>query len=136
MKRRYVVATSIVLVLLAWSVVLPNVSVIVGSFARGLDDWRAFASSPADREALWSTLVISVGSVAAALAIGLPLAFLLGRFDFRGRRALSWGGFSATAGALLARWHTGSSPFSYAVGFGFEDQLGDAVIAIERGGPS
>ena len=28
--------------------------------------------------------MISVGSVAAALAIGLPLAFLLGRFDFRG----------------------------------------------------
>lgn len=89
MKRRFVVATLIVLLLLAWSVVLPNVSVIVGSFARGLDDWRAFISSPADREALWSTLVISVGSVVAALIIGLPLAFLLGRFDFRGRRALS-----------------------------------------------
>ena len=77
------------LALLAWSVVLPNVSVIVGSFARGLEDWRAFAASPADREALWSTLVISVGSVVAALIIGLPLAFLLGRFEFRGRRALS-----------------------------------------------
>src|SRR5947208_13305795 len=89
MRRRFVVAMAIVLALLLWSVVLPNVSVLVGSFARGLDDWRAFASSPADREALWSTLVISVGSVAAALAIGLPLAFLLGRFDFRGRRALS-----------------------------------------------
>src|SRR5436309_10389824 len=89
MKRRFVVATAVVLVLLAWSVVLPNVSVILGSFERGLDDWRAFIASPADREALWSTLVISIGSVAAALVIGLPLAFLLGRFDFRGRRALS-----------------------------------------------
>src|SRR4051794_23995846 len=89
MRRRFVVATLIVLVLLAWSVVLPNVSVILGSFDRGLEDWRAFAASPADREALWSTLVISVGSVVAALAVGLPLAFLLGRFDFRGRRALS-----------------------------------------------
>jgi iron(III) transport system permease protein len=89
MKRRFTVATAIVLLLLLWSVVLPNVSVIAGSFARGLDDWRAFAASPADREALWSTLVISVGSVVAALIIGLPLAFLLGRFDFRGRRALS-----------------------------------------------
>jgi iron(III) transport system permease protein len=89
MRRRFVVANLIMLVLLAWSVVLPNVSVIVGSFARGLEDWRAFAASPADREALWSTLVISVGSVIAALIIGLPLAFLLGRFDFRGRRALS-----------------------------------------------
>lgn len=89
MKRRFVVATLLMLALLAWSVVLPNVSVIVGSFARGLDDWRAFASSPADREALWNTLVISVGSVVAALIIGLPLAFLLGRFEFRGRRVLS-----------------------------------------------
>jgi iron(III) transport system permease protein len=89
MRRRFVVASLIMLALLAWSVVLPNVSVIVGSFAHGLEDWRAFAASPADREALWSTLVISVGSVVAALIIGLPLAFLLGRFDFRGRRALS-----------------------------------------------
>jgi iron(III) transport system permease protein len=89
MKRRFVVASLIMLALLAWSVVLPNVSVIIGSFARGLEDWRAFAASPADREALWSTLVISVGSVVAALIVGLPLAFLLGRFEFRGRRALS-----------------------------------------------
>jgi iron(III) transport system permease protein len=54
-----------------------------------LADWRAFSTSPADREALWSTLVISVGSVVAALIIGVPLAFLLGQFDFRGRKALS-----------------------------------------------
>jgi len=89
MRRRFVLATAIVLALLIWSVVLPNVSVIAGSFAHGLDDWRSFAASPADREALWSTLVISIGSVIAALIIGLPLAFLLGRFDFRRRRALS-----------------------------------------------
>ncbi|HEY7234124.1 MAG TPA: iron ABC transporter permease [Gemmatimonadaceae bacterium] len=89
MRRRFVVAMLVMLALLAWCVVLPNVSVIVGSFARGLDDWRTFAASPADREALWSTLVISIGSVVAALLIGLPLAFLLGRFDFRGRRVLS-----------------------------------------------
>ena len=42
----------VVLVLLAWSVVLPNVSVILGSFERGLDDWRAFVASPADRDAI------------------------------------------------------------------------------------
>jgi iron(III) transport system permease protein len=88
-KRRYIVATVVVLALLTWSVVLPNVSVIAGSFTHGLEDWRAFAASPSDREALWSTLVISIGSVLAALIIGLPLAFLLGRFDFRGRKALS-----------------------------------------------
>jgi iron(III) transport system permease protein len=88
-RRRFLLASIAVLALLAWSVVLPNVSVIAGSFARGLDDWRAFAASPADREALRSTLIISIGSVIAALFIGLPLAFLLGRFEFRGRRALS-----------------------------------------------
>ena len=89
MRRRFLLASLVVLALLAWSVVLPNISVIVGSFARGLDDWRAFVNSPADREALRSTLIISVGSVLAALLVGLPLAFLLGRFDFRGRRVLS-----------------------------------------------
>ena len=89
MRRRFLLATLGVLALLAWSVVLPNLSVVAGSFARGLADWRAFANSPADREALRSTLIISIGSVIAALAIGLPLAFLLGRFEFRGRRVLS-----------------------------------------------
>lgn len=89
MRKRFVVAAVAMLLLLLWSVVLPNISVIVGSFEHGLADWRAFAASPADREALWSTLVISLGSVAAALVVGLPLAFLLTRFDFRGRRVLS-----------------------------------------------
>lgn len=89
MRRQLLVASTVLLALLAWSVVLPNVSVIAGSFARGLEDWRAFAHSPADREALRSTLIISLGSVVAALLIGLPLAFLLGRFEFRGRRVLS-----------------------------------------------
>jgi iron(III) transport system permease protein len=88
-RRRFLLASLAVLALLGWSVVLPNVSVIAGSFTRGLADWRAFANSPADREALWSTLIISIGSVIAALLVGLPLAFLLGRFEFRGRRVLS-----------------------------------------------
>ncbi|HJU66525.1 MAG TPA: iron ABC transporter permease [Gemmatimonadaceae bacterium] len=78
-----------VLAVLVWTVVYPNASVIVGSFARGLDDWRFFAMSPADREALSSTLIISLGSVVAATLIGVPLAFLLTRFEFRGRRTLS-----------------------------------------------
>src|SRR5256884_8326939 len=77
-----------VIALLLWSVVYPNAAVIVGSFENGLGHWREFAASPADREALWTTLVISVASVFASLAIGVPLAFLLGRFEFPGRRLL------------------------------------------------
>jgi iron(III) transport system permease protein len=77
-----------VMALLLWTVVYPNVAVIAGSFENGLGHWREFAASPADREALWTSLVISVASVFASLAIGVPLAFLLGRFEFPGRRLL------------------------------------------------
>jgi iron(III) transport system permease protein len=77
-----------VIALLLWAVIYPNVSVIAGSFENGLDHWREFFSSPSDREALTTSIVISFASVVAALAIGVPLAFLLGRFEFPGRRAL------------------------------------------------
>ena len=77
-----------VIVLLLWTVIYPNAAVIAGSFENGLGHWREFANSPADREALWTSLVISVLSVFASLAIGVPLAFLLGRFEFPGRRLL------------------------------------------------
>jgi iron(III) transport system permease protein len=79
----------VVIVVLAWAVVYPNVRVIAGSFESGLADWRAFFASPADREATVSTVIISIGSVVASLVVGVPLAFLLTRFEFRGRRLLS-----------------------------------------------
>ncbi|HEX5437062.1 MAG TPA: iron ABC transporter permease [Gemmatimonadaceae bacterium] len=61
----------------------------MGSFASGLGLWRDFAHSPADREALVNTIIIAIGSVISATAVGLPLAFLLTRVEFRGRRVLS-----------------------------------------------
>ncbi|MGI8496335.1 MAG: ABC transporter permease [Gemmatimonadaceae bacterium] len=86
------------LLLLLWSVVYPNVSVIAGSFGQGLGLWREFAHSPADREALVTTMEIALGSVISATLIGVPLAFLLTRFEFRGRRVL---GAIATLPAAL-----------------------------------
>jgi iron(III) transport system permease protein len=80
---------ALLLALLLWSVVYPNAAIIVGSFERGLGDWRDFAASRADRDALWGTVVVSIGSVIGALLIGVPLAFLLTRAEFRGRRVLS-----------------------------------------------
>ena len=77
-----------VLALLLWSVVYPNAAVIAGSFENGLGHWREFAASPTDREALTTTLFISFASVVASLIIGIPLAFLLERFDFPGRKIL------------------------------------------------
>lgn len=74
--------------LLLWTVAYPNATVVVDSFGRGLTYWRTFIRSPADREALWTSLWISVISVIAACAIGIPLAFLLVRREFPGRRLL------------------------------------------------
>ena len=78
-----------IVALLLWTVVYPNVAVVAGSFGRGLGYWRAFAASPADREALVATLGISVGSVIASAAVGVPLALLLARAEFPGRRLLA-----------------------------------------------
>ena len=78
-----------IILFLLWTVVYPNATVVAGSFERGLGHWRAFAESPADREALWSSLVISAWSVVASLLVGVPLAFLLTRVEFAGRRLLS-----------------------------------------------
>lgn len=89
MNKRYTGLALVVLALLAWSVVYPNVSVVAGTFVHGLRDWRIFFTSPADHEALLNTIIIAVASVAAAVAIGIPLAFLLTRFEFRGRRFMS-----------------------------------------------
>ena len=77
-----------ILAILAWTIVFPNIAVIVGSFENGLGHWREFMNSPADREALTTSIVISVASVIASLLIGVPLAFLLSRFEFPGRRVL------------------------------------------------
>jgi iron(III) transport system permease protein len=88
-RRGPLVAAGAVLLLLAWTVVYPNATVVVESFGRGLEDWRAFWNNPADREATRNTLIISVASVIGSLLVGVPLAFLLTRVEFRGRRILS-----------------------------------------------
>ncbi len=69
---------------LLWTVVYPNIAVISGS----LGHWGEFLESPSDVESLINSLMISVASVIAALAIGVPLAFLLTRVDFPGRTVL------------------------------------------------
>ncbi len=86
-RRSWILAAPVLAVLI-WTVVFPNVAVIVGSFENGLGHWREFLNSPADREALTTSIVISLASVVASVLIGVPLAFLLSRFEFPGRRVL------------------------------------------------
>jgi iron(III) transport system permease protein len=87
-RRQSLLLAAPVIAILLWSVVYPNVAVIVGSFENGLGHWREFAASPADLEALRTSIIIAIASVIASLAVGVPLAFLLGRFEFPGRRLL------------------------------------------------
>jgi iron(III) transport system permease protein len=88
LRRQSLLIALPVIAILLWAVVYPNAAVIAGSFENGLGHWREFAASPADREALRTSIAIAIASVFASLAIGVPLAFLLGRFDFPGRRLL------------------------------------------------
>jgi iron(III) transport system permease protein len=82
------VVAYVLIAILLWTVVYPNAAVVVGSAAHGFRYWRTFATSPADLEALWTTVWISVVSVIASCIIGVPLAFLLARRAFPGRRIL------------------------------------------------
>ena len=89
MSRRSLLFALPIIALLVWIVAFPNVAVIAGSLAGGGEHWMEFLRSPSDREALWTSLWISVASVVASIGVGLPLAFLLQRADFPGRKVLS-----------------------------------------------
>ena len=89
MSRRSLLIALPIIALLLWIVAFPNVAVIAGSLDGAGVHWLEFVRSPSDREALWTSLWISVASVFASLLIGVPLAFLLQRADFPGRKVLS-----------------------------------------------
>ena len=89
MSRRTLLIALPLIAVLIWIVAFPNVAVIAGSLDGGGMHWVEFLHSPSDREALWTSLWISVASVIASTAIGLPLAFLLQRAEFPGRKVLS-----------------------------------------------
>jgi iron(III) transport system permease protein len=92
MKRPAALLTGVVLLLLVWLVLLPNVFVLADSL-RGAGGWslehyRRFLGSGAERDALWASLWISALSVVLSAMVGVPLAFLFARRDFPGRRVL------------------------------------------------
>lgn len=47
-----------------------------------------FGGDPETFSAIWTTVAVSTLSIAACLAAGIPLGFLLGHNDFRGKKAL------------------------------------------------
>jgi iron(III) transport system permease protein len=82
------------LLLLTWLIVYPLILVLIEGF-RGPGGWtldfiRMFLQHRNEAQALWGSLWISLASVALAGLIGIPLAFLFGRYEFPGRRILGW----------------------------------------------
>jgi iron(III) transport system permease protein len=85
------IAIIVFLVLIA-GVLYPNAFTFIRSFfpsgQMSLAPYVRFFSTASGREALANSLFISVATVALSAAIGVPLAFLFQRYEFRGRRVL------------------------------------------------
>jgi iron(III) transport system permease protein len=92
--RRVELLGGALLLLLIWLIVYPLVLVLIEGFfgPQGwtLDFVRTFLGHPNEARALWGSLWISLVSVVLAGLVGIPLAFLFGRYDFPGRNVLGW----------------------------------------------
>lgn len=88
----YILVAPLFLVLFAY-VVYPFYQTFTESFSgdNALSNYKNFfnLASPANIEALWTSIYISVISVICCALVGVTMAFLLERYDFPGRRILS-----------------------------------------------
>jgi iron(III) transport system permease protein len=92
--RRVDLLGAALLLLLTWLIVYPLVLVLIEGF-RGPQGWtldfvRLFLQHRNEAQALWGSLWISLVTMVLAALIGIPLAFLFGRYDFPGRQTLGW----------------------------------------------
>src|SRR5215207_5126481 len=82
----------LVFAVLLVAVLYPNAATFIASFFPqgefSLSGYARFFSTPSAREALFNSVYISTATVVLSAAIGIPLAFVLHRYDFRGRRIL------------------------------------------------
>jgi len=93
-SRRVHLLGAALLLLLTWLIVYPLILVLIEGF-QGPQGWtlefvRQFLQHRNEGQALWGSLWISLASVVLAALIGIPLAFLFGRYEFPGRRILGW----------------------------------------------
>jgi iron(III) transport system permease protein len=83
----------VLLAVIVWLVAYPLGLVLLDAVHEGrgwtLDYVRHFVSRPTEWRALWGSLWIAVASVVLSALVGLPLAVLVTRYDFPGRRALA-----------------------------------------------
>ena len=93
-QRRVELLAGVLLLVLLWLLVYPLVLVLVEGFV-GPGGWtvdfvRLFLQRHNEAEALWGSVWISLITVVLAGTVGIPLAFLFGRYDFPGRTVLGW----------------------------------------------
>lgn len=88
----YILISPLFLVLFAY-VVYPFYQTFIQSFAgdEAFFHYKKFfdLASPANLEALWTSIYISIISVICCAFVGVTMAFLLERYNFPGRRTLS-----------------------------------------------
>src|SRR5688500_19626067 len=92
MTNRTKWAAALVLVVLLWAVLYPNVFVLrdslVADGAFSVEHYQRFSQSHAELRALWNSVWISTISVLLSAVIGVPLAFFFARYDFPARKLL------------------------------------------------
>jgi iron(III) transport system permease protein len=92
-RRSEITVAVLVLALLCWLVLYPNVFVLGDSLhvdrRISVANYARFFDSPAELRALWNSVWISLGSVLLAGMLGVPLAFLFTRYRFPWRRTLA-----------------------------------------------
>ncbi|HEU4560449.1 MAG TPA: iron ABC transporter permease [Longimicrobium sp.] len=127
------ILAGVVVFLLVWLVLYPNLFVVGDSF---MDAGRVtgrhyarFFGSAAELRALWNSVWISLASVVLSALIGVPLAFLFSGRDFPGRRLL--GGLASMPVLLPPLVGTISFLFLYGES-GFLTRGVQALLGMER----
>lgn len=80
--------TAVALIFLGLFLFVPLVAVFTEALSKGGAAWVAAISEPEARQALWLTLKVAALSVPLVTVFGVAAAWLIARFDFRGRRLL------------------------------------------------
>ena len=92
-RRTGAIVAALLLAVLLWLVVYPLVLVLAegvrGPAGWTLDHVRAFVARPTEMRALWGSLWTSAASVGLAALLGIPLAFLVARYQLPGGRVLA-----------------------------------------------
>ena len=85
-----VISFLIVVIVLTYGVIYPNTTIFLKSFQRegawSLSNYLLTFSQSSTLEAMWSSVLLSVLTVALCALVGIPLAFLFERYDFPARK--------------------------------------------------